>query len=583
MRNPTLAGLNRRTFSRLVAGSGAAAALAPHVGGVAHASSPSAPFGQEIVRADKFGVNEAFKAMKFGVRSGAGWTRWTVQWFNVQPSAPTSPTNAGLNDHYFRDNRGQSVLEAQINAGLKVAFMVLGTPEWAAETPGLKTGTSVPRGLYTPTMVGGAPNPENPWAVFMFNLARSYGNLCEWFEIWNEVEIPTGGSNAVYNTWAGSAADYYQLVKVASEAAKSGHPNAKIVTSPYSYFKDVEEGKGQTLPFWDAFSTAVSAGGAQVFDAVALNLYRNPHDLWDRVWGGIPELDQRVDRVGFKKRLADMGATGKQLWLTEVNAMPYDDGVPGWDPNAKNDGFRIRMDEQAAYVWQAHALGTAAGWDKIFFQALQDDPYPVPDELWGLVRYNGDANNEDEARARPAYAAYQGAARLLGSAERTELLVRVRPDLQLGKWRQYASRWKWGVHAVMAQTGDTRAYVIWNGTPRALNVNITSRFGSEAKIYNKVGAEQPGDPYNVSIPGATRHFELFGGDPVNYFYVGDDPMIVVERGVPPDAPVSIQNFITKPPREDTLADPDAGPTGDLDDRTWLQPRREDPNVIGVLS
>lgn len=60
-------------------------------------------------------------------------------------------------------------------------------------------------------------------------------------------------------------------------------------------------------------------------------------------------------------------------------------------------------------------------------------------------------------------------------------------------------------------------------------------------------------------------------------------MIVVEHGVPADAPVSIQNFITKSQREDSLSDPDAGPAGDLDDRTWAQPRREDANVIGVLS
>ena len=159
----------------------------------------------------------------------------------------------------------------------------------------------------------------------------------------------------------------------------------------------------------------------------------------------------------------------------------------------------------------------------------------------------------------------------------------MRPDLLLGKWRQYASRWKWGVHAVMAQTGDTRAYVIWNGTPGALNVNITSRPGVDAKVFNMLGVEQGGDPYSVTVPGATRHFELFGGDPVNYFYVGGDPVIVVERGVPADAPVSIENFITKPRREDTLADPDAGPAGDLDDRTWTQARRSDPNVFGVLS
>jgi hypothetical protein len=97
--------------------------------------------------AEAFGVNEAFRAMRFGAISGAGWTRWTVQWFNVQPEPGT------FNHHYFRDHYGESVLEAQVRAGTKVAAVVIGTPEWAATAPGLKTGTSVPVGLYEPVFV----------------------------------------------------------------------------------------------------------------------------------------------------------------------------------------------------------------------------------------------------------------------------------------------------------------------------------------------------------------------------------------------------------------------------------------------
>ena len=55
-----------------------------------------------------------------------------MQWFNVQPQP------GELNEFYFRDHKGQSILEQQVKNGVKVAAMVLGTPEWAAETPGLK-------------------------------------------------------------------------------------------------------------------------------------------------------------------------------------------------------------------------------------------------------------------------------------------------------------------------------------------------------------------------------------------------------------------------------------------------------------
>ncbi|MGH2367604.1 MAG: hypothetical protein ACRDI2_05345, partial [Chloroflexota bacterium] len=182
--------LRRREVYRLAAGAGALAAAGTRLGTlpVARAESPpSDPSAAPAAgpRAQQFGVNEAFRAAKFAERSGAGWTRWTVQWFNVQPQP------GELNVHYFRDQEGRSILEQQVKAGFKVAAMVLGTPEWAAETPGLKTGTSVPKGLYAPVFIDGQPNPENTWGAFMFRLAERYQGLLDVFEVWNEVEIPT--------------------------------------------------------------------------------------------------------------------------------------------------------------------------------------------------------------------------------------------------------------------------------------------------------------------------------------------------------------------------------------------------------
>lgn len=495
----------------------------------------------DVDAAAAFGLNESFRSQSFGQRSGASWTRWTVQWFNVQPQP------GDLNVHYFRDNRGQSVLEETVQLGTKVAAMVLGTPEWAAETPGLKTGTSVPRGLYAPVFVDGVPNPENTWGAFMFQLASAYKGLMDVFEIWNEVELPATGSAAVYSTWAGSPEQYYQLLKVASLAARAANPNATIVTSPYSYFKDKEAAKGNATPWFDAFGAAVRADplGASVFDVFALNLYRNPHDLWDRMHGGVPQAYERADRTGFRERLASIGAGGKPVWLTETNSMPYDDEVPGWSPSARNDHFRITMEEQASYVIQAYAMALTAGYERIFFQALQDDAYPVPDELWGLVRYHEDRNNADESRVRPAYVAYQVAAKYMGNADWSRLYVKSRPDTKNQK--QYASRYEWAGHLAVFQKGDQRTYVLWNGTAQTLSVGLPS-WGAAAKVVDKHGVEAalPAvvGQLTVALPPATTHFQhpVFGEDPEGYFYVGGPPILVVEEGVPADAPVEVAGF-----------------------------------------
>jgi hypothetical protein len=232
----------------------------------------------------------------------------------------------------------------------------------------------------------------------------------------------------------------------------------------------------------------------------------------------------------------------KPVWVTEMNAMPYDDpGVPGWDPAARNDGFRITLDEQASFVIQAYALGIAAGYEALFWQAMQDDPPPVPDELWGLVRYSEDSMNADPTRVRPAYTAYQVAARFLSSAERVELLTIDRPDPY--NYRRYAARYAWWVHQVVFQRGIERTTVVWNGANASTKVAIPQT-GESAILVDRQGAEialEPaagprGGAWQVTLAPATRHFSLFGGDPPGYHYVGGPPLLVVERGVPPDAP-----------------------------------------------
>jgi hypothetical protein len=48
----------------------------------------------------------------------------------------------------------------------------------------------------------------------------------------------------------------------------------------------------------------------------------------------------------------------------------------------------------------------------------------------------------------------------------------------------------------------------------------------------------------VTLEPASRHFShpVFGSDPEGYYYVGGSPLIVVEDGVPSDAPVLAPGF-----------------------------------------
>ena len=299
-------------------------------------------------------------------------------------------SGAERSDGDFSGIRGCPWVNAALKAAnVKMLGLLIGTPDFAATNPA-DGAHSVP--------------DMQKWERFVEAIAGECAGTIDHWAIWNEVEIPPSGPNAIYATFAGSAAQYYQLLKTAYVAAKRGNPNAQVIVAPYSYHRDMREGGEQRLPWFESFMEQIKADPAApanggFFDALALNIYRNPPDLWDRVHGGGAVALLPPNRSGFAQRLADIGLAGKPIWLAEFNSMPFDDNnVPGWDPKIANDGFRITMDEQASFVIQALTLARLAGYERVFIHSLQDDRYPALggqpfDELWGLVRFNDDPSN----------------------------------------------------------------------------------------------------------------------------------------------------------------------------------------------
>ena len=498
------------------------------------AAEPHAPPAAQV-RADWLGVNDGYAATGFLAQSGAGWSRSVIFWSGAERS-----------DGDFSGIRGCPWVNAGLRAAnVKMLGLLIGTPDFAATNPA--------DGVHSvPDMA--------KWARFVEAIARECAGTIDHWAIWNEVEIPPSGPNAIYSTFAGSAAQYYQLLKTAYVAAKRGNPNAKVIVAPYSYHRDMQEGGEQRLPWFEAFMAQVKAdpeapANGGFFDALALNIYRNPHDLWDRVHGGGAVALLPPHRVGFAQRLANMGLAGKPIWLAEFNSMPFDDdNVPGWDPKIANDGFRITMDEQASFVIQALTLARLAGYERVLFHSLQDDRYPALggrsfDELWGLVRFNDEPSNVYPWRQRPAFAAFQTAARFLGNATPRGLKVLERADDPIARWSQYTPRYTWHVHAGIFERdiagGIQRSTVLWNGAGTPITV-LLPKVGVHGWLVSKEGAAKIIQPvtvggqefWSVELEAASRHFDLFGGDPPGYYYVGGSPRILVEEGVPAGSPLT---------------------------------------------
>ena len=484
-----------------------------------------APLNPAIFADEKFGVNESFRASEVAKNLGAKWSRFVFEWSQVEEDEG----NYGKLTHEFY--LGPGTLDQELANGYTVYGLIKNTPPFAQLNPddGVKSKPDLAK-----------------WEGFVKTIVGHYKGKIDHWAIWNEVEIPPDGANAVYNTFAGSAEDYREVLKVAYRAAKEVNPNAKIILSPYSYHRDMQEGGDQTLPWLSEFIAESQADADSVenhyfFDVFAINIYRNPHDLYDRLVGNVPWSVRPPDRTSIKDKLAAAGIDPSlfEWWITETNFMAYDDTqAVGWDVDARNDGFRITMQEQAAALIQAYALAFAAGWDTVFWHAMSDDPPPPPDELWGLARFHNDRVNADTGRLRPAACAYRMAARYMSHASNIRLHTLDRPNQTIdpdGTYnpnpRQYAPRFEWHVQQVTFDRGSERTFVLWNSGPSDVTL-VVQRSAETARLLDMYGNElylqQSGNNWLLNLGRASRHFSLFGGDPADYYFVGGPPVFLIE-------------------------------------------------------
>ncbi|MDQ3700040.1 MAG: hypothetical protein M3442_03855, partial [Chloroflexota bacterium] len=468
--------------------------------------------------------------------SGARWSRVVFSWSDIQPRNPRE-WRAG---HYLRDD----IIRKERNNGLELVGLLMTTPGWASvqsqSGPSPDGGRAVPAGLHRPV-----DDPQNLWATFVRHMAADYRGRIDTWIVWNEPDIRPGDPNDQYYSWAGDERDYARLLTVASLAAKQGNPRARIVFASTTYWAD--QNAGRTLFLERVLGVLAEDPEARArgfgFDAVGLNLYTSPDDLG------------RV--AGIYRSVLDRYGSTATLWLTETNAVPYDDPGPGLA--REQNGFRVTLDQQASYVVQAFAMGLASGYERLAFHSLVDRD--TGDELWGLVRNDG--------TLRPSFIAYQTATRYFGGAKRVVFAGRER---SFRRWPPGGFLPNWQIYLVVlerdagapappvpasggpataaaapatgaAGQGRQRVSVLWNGDAEAVQVTLP-RLAERAALVDKYGRalslEPDGDRWRLTLPGATAHSPL---DPEGFFFIGGDPLLLVEEGVAEDAPVTAPEVV----------------------------------------
>ena len=414
----------------------------------------------------RFGIVQAFENPTLAANAGARWERVPFFWEDAQPNGPTDwmPGQFKISD---------AQLAQELANGMQVVGQIGNPPAWAVNQG------SVPQNLHLPWN-----DPTNYWGQFVYKLAQTYAGRVDTWIIWNEPDFPLGDA---LSTWAGSAEDYYYLLKDADLAIKAANPKATVVFAGTTYWADVNAGR--TLFFQRTLEAAMKDDAANAkangfyFDAVDIHLYSSPLDLY------------RVPQV-YKQIMTNFGIS-KPIWISETNVLPYDDPGNETPPGA----FRASLYEQADYIIRAFAMAIAAGVQKISVYKLVDGDISqrMP---WGMVRNDG--------TLRPEYVAYQVAASHFANP---------------GNVTYTNSN---GVDVIEMNRGSSRTWVLVNTAPGATTATVPY-LSSEATVTTPLGVSSAiaAPPFTlgqlpqatIDLPGATNGI------------IGGAPMIVDESNI----------------------------------------------------
>jgi hypothetical protein len=473
----------------------------------------AAPADSQRVADARFGVAEGFRNPAVMADIGAGWERLILPWDQIQPDRPGDFSNLGR-------TITTAQIQTELNRGTRIAGLFQFTPGWAAINPA-DGKRAVPKNLDLPF-----DDPNNYFGQYVYQTAKFYAGQIDQWIIWNEPEFKPGdpGAGGSY-TWLGSDAEFAQLLKVGYLAVKQANPHAVVSFPGTSYWIDVNSNRPL---FYDRILSILAQDPEATahnyyHDVVSLNLYRAPDDVY-RVHGVFKSIQARY-------------GIDKPVWLTETNAMPSDDSAIACADKHTNEAIRTTMDQQAAYAIQAEALAAAAGYQKIeFYQMVDANPCSEP-AVWGITR--------DDGSPRPVEEALKVAVSNFAGYTNARFVPLTRETAAWSAWPDDPNSLvpNWQVYQVaFDKPGNQRVTALWNGDGAPLRVRIPKN-GSSAQLVDRLGNAQPLQEnqgwWVVDLPAATACFKINDQikDPEGYHFIGGDPLLIVEAGVDPSAPV----------------------------------------------
>ncbi len=417
----------------------------------------------------RFGVVQTYDDFDAAKDSGTGFTRIKLYWDVIQPNGP---------DEWLPSNVPDPLIETDLEAGREVVALIVHTPTWARDLKHPGNDPDNPQLKDVPDMV--------EWDRFVRRLVEQYEGRIQHWIIWNEPDV--WDPNHPGSTWNGDEADYFRLLKTAYLTIKDVDPTMKVYVAGFTYWWDEEYEREQYLSRLLKIieQDANAAKNDFYFDGITYHLYYKPQQLYDIISEGRATLDS-------------YNLTDKSIWLNETNAPPSSDlpEMPHREPR-----FKATLEEQSAFIIQAHAVAFAAGAERVqIYKLYNSSEHPEDVQPFGLLR-------GDKSR-RPAFKAYQVVTTYLAGFERVKLY-------EQGE-----------VKVVVFERGDETITVLWNmaPTPRYISLNAIA---NQALVVDETGQTKDIRPelgaYSFAVPPA----RCSSGD----CFIGGSPQIIIEQGSP---------------------------------------------------
>lgn len=245
-----------------------------------------------------------------------------VAWWNLQPE-----------QHVWRFERLDAIVQAAGTRGISLVLPLGFPPTWAATDPqklgAYGAGSSSP------------PRDTQHWRDYVRTVVRRYAGRVQYYEIWNEPDIP--------KFFSGSHKELADLTNVACDEIRKHDPLAMIISPSVN---------ASRVNYLNAYFPMVRRN---CIDVVGIHFYTNH---------GPPELiGDLVPRV--KAAVSSAGLADRPIWNTESGWLisnPKRSASPeevGFLPGARV----LSRGEAINYMIRAHLIAASAGIQRFYWYA----------------------------------------------------------------------------------------------------------------------------------------------------------------------------------------------------------------------